>query len=223
MTTILLVEDDEDLGNTLTERLKKESYSVLLATSCAEAHTHLAKNRVDIAILDIGLPDGNGFSLARELQESTAYQLPLVFLTAMNSAEFRLEGYELGAEDFIPKPFHLQEFILRLKKVLHRHSLNQLVNCGAFHLNPESLAISFHDGRQTFLQRKDFDLLHHLVTSSPRIISREDIMKEVWKSGPNANTRTIDNAIVRLRNQLGEKYRDNLQSIRGVGYQWRDS
>ena len=106
MKHILLVEDNDSLGSTLQERLQKEGYQVCWVPTLAEAREAFDREVCDIILLDIGLPDGSGFSFAEQVKAKT--KVPIVFMTAMSSAENRLQGYELGAEDFIPKPFHLQ-------------------------------------------------------------------------------------------------------------------
>jgi len=115
MRELLLLEDDISLGETLKERLEREDYAISWSRSLAEAKQEFQAKRFNGAIIDIGLPDGDGFEMAREIRLSRP--IPILFLTAMNSAEYRLEAYELGAADYIPKPFHLKELLLRLERV----------------------------------------------------------------------------------------------------------
>ncbi|HEX4924864.1 MAG TPA: response regulator, partial [Bdellovibrionales bacterium] len=116
MKHLLLVEDDPSLGATLQERLEKEGYSVAWAQSRAEAESAFARKPPDLVILDVGLPDGSGFDLAKLIKKKSV--VPFIFVTAMTTAEYRLEGFEIGAEEYIPKPFHLKELLLRVKHVL---------------------------------------------------------------------------------------------------------
>src|SRR5437762_10358972 len=113
MKRLLLVEDDRSLGATLAERLEREKYEVYWAQTQQRALKKLSEGLWDLVILDIGLPDGSGFELARHIKESTS--LPIMFMTALSTAEHRLEGFEIGAEEFLPKPFHLRELLLRVR------------------------------------------------------------------------------------------------------------
>jgi two-component system alkaline phosphatase synthesis response regulator PhoP len=119
---ILIVEDDETLGETLKERLEKEGYEILWAVNLFQAKKSLLEFEPDLLLIDLRLPDGSGFSLASELKKNTHPPL-FLFITAQAGAPERLKGFELGAEEFIPKPFHMKELILRLKRVLEKTNL----------------------------------------------------------------------------------------------------
>ena len=125
MPRVLLVEDDASLGRTLTERLERERLEVVWARTVAEAQAQLQGQSWDLAILDVKLPDGSGFGLARELKRTSL--TPVMFMTALNSAENRLEGFEIGADEYLPKPFHLKEFILRVRHVLATQRVPEVV------------------------------------------------------------------------------------------------
>ncbi|MBN8550049.1 MAG: response regulator transcription factor [Deltaproteobacteria bacterium] len=222
MTTLLLVEDDESLGATLVERLERETYNVSWAHSLAQARELLQGTRVDLAILDIGLPDGSGFDLAKEIRARS--RTPVVFLTAQNSAENRLEGYEIGADEFIPKPFHLKELLLRVQSVLSRRSIAREIKSGDIVVNFDSMSVTFPDGSVEYPAARDFKLLQLLVESSPNVVSREKVLKMIFPqttSGEELPTeRTIDNSILRLRQLLKRVDGDYIRSVRGIGYQW---
>ncbi len=217
MTKLLLVEDDVLLGETLMERLAKEGYSVDWAQSQAEGEKALADGAFDLVLLDVGLPDGSGFDLARKIRASK--EMPIVFMTAMNTAEHRLEGYEIGAEEFIPKPFHLKELLLRVKHVLENHAASRAVRVGARTIDFESQAIVSETGEREFLAARDFQLLKLLVESAPRVVSRDEILDKLFGEDRFPNHRTVDNAVVRLRQALGGAG-ETIRSVRGVGYQW---
>ncbi len=137
MTRILLVEDDPSLGATLKERLGKEGYDVAWASTKADAAREAGAGAFDLYIFDVGLPDGTGFELARELPPK-----PFLFLTAQGDAESRLQGYELGAEEYIPKPFHLRELLLRVKHVLENHAPSSALKIGGVEANFESFTFT---------------------------------------------------------------------------------
>lgn len=218
MRKILLVEDDLSLGETLRDRLSKD-YDVFWARNFEEAWSYFLKNRdLDLAILDVGLPDGSGFDLAKKMtQESTVLFL---FLTAQADAESRLQGFELGAEEFIPKPFHLKELLIRVKHVLELHVPNKEVALDECTLNFTDMSVKKKDGKIEYPPLTDMKILQLLIDRSPRVLSRDEIINEVWGVDKMPSHRTIDNIIVRLRQLLGIDGEKNIRSVRGVGYQW---
>lgn len=219
MKIIVLLEDDQILGGALSERLEKEGYKVLWGTSIKQVREFLSTKEINLFLLDVGLPDGNGFNFAREIREIYSLTSPIVFLTAMSNAEYRLEGYEIGAEDYIPKPFHLKELLLRIEKIIKRYDVIKEV--GLLNICDQSMTLRFRDGRKEFPIKRDFELIKFLYQESPRVISREEVLKTVWAyEGDLNNERSVDNAIVRIRGMLGKECESMLRSVRGVGYQW---
>jgi DNA-binding response OmpR family regulator len=216
LSQLLLVEDDISLGQTLQERLELNSYTTLWAKSLKEAREFVKGRSFDLIILDVGLPDGSGFEFARELE----HKIPFIFVTAMASAPERLKGFEIGAEEFIPKPFHLREMLLRIKHVLENHKYKKQLKVGGKIVDFNSRAIISEDGRSEFLPARDFQLLELLIVSAPRVVSRDEILEKLWGAEKFPSNRTIDNTIVRLRSLLGETQK--IRSVRGVGYQWID-
>jgi DNA-binding response OmpR family regulator len=231
VSKLLLLEDDESLGQTLTERLSLEHYQVHWAKTRAEAELACGTRGMaepprprgivvpfDLLILDIGLPDGSGLDFARDLRFVSS--VPIIFLSALSSPEYRLEGFEIGAEDYVPKPFHLKELLLRVRKVLDAHRVPQTVDANGFSLDVKGLSVVFPDGRREFPAPRDFQLLCMLVENAPKVISREEILAKLW-AGESAQTgRTVDNAIVRLRQLLRSIEGDPIRSVRGIGYQF---
>lgn len=218
MKRLLLVEDDRSLGATLCERLARESYDVAWVETMQRALKKLNEGLWDLIILDIGLPDGSGFDLARDIKQKTS--LPVMFITALSTAEHRLEGFEIGAEEFIPKPFHLRELLLRVKHVLENHPVRHQITCNGRVIELDQRAIVQPDGQREYPASRDFDLLQLLVTSTPRVISRNQILDVLWGEDKLLNQRTIDNMVVRLRQLLGDTSSKYIRSVRGVGYQW---
>jgi two-component system, OmpR family, phosphate regulon response regulator PhoB len=218
MKRLLLVEDDRSLGATLHERLLREPYDVAWVETRQRAMKKLSEGLWDLVILDIGLPDGSGFELARHIKESTS--VPIMFMTALSTAEHRLEGFEIGAEEFVPKPFHLRELLLRVKHVLERHPVRHRISCNGRVIELENRAIVQPDGRREHPAARDFELLQLLITGSPGVISRNQILDVLWGEDKFLNQRTIDNMIVRLRQSLGDTNSTCIRSVRGIGYQW---
>jgi DNA-binding response OmpR family regulator len=218
MKRLLLVEDDRSLGATLHERLLREPYDVDWVETKQRALKKLDEGLWDLVILDIGLPDGSGFELARHIKESRP--VPIMFMTALSTAEHRLEGFEIGAEEFVPKPFHLRELLLRVKHVLDRYPVRHQISCNGRVIELESRVIVQPDGRREHPAARDFDLLQLLITSSPAVTSRNQILDVLWGEDKFLNQRTIDNMIVRLRQSLGDTNSTFIRSVRGIGYQW---
>ena len=218
MKRLLLVEDDRSLGATLCERLQREKYDVAWAETKQRALKKLGEGLWDLVILDIGLPDGSGFELARHIKANMS--LPIMFMTALSTAEHRLEGFEIGAEEFIPKPFHLQELLLRVRHVLDNHPVQREIRCNGRVIDLGNRVIVQPDGQREHPAVRDFELLHLLIASSPRVISRNQILDELWGEDKFLNQRTIDNMVVRLRQSVGDTNSTCIRSVRGIGYQW---
>ena len=216
--TLLLVEDDPSLAKSLVERLQQEKFQVFWASSLATAREFLQKQKPDLVILDIGLPDGSGLDLAREIKKLG--DLPLLFLTAWNTAENRLEGYEIGAEEFIPKPFHFRELLLRIQHVLKNHSTPMILQLPAGTLDLQKMCFIGKKGEMTFLANRDFQILKFLIDSAPKAVTRDEILDDVWGQEAFPSHRTVDNCIVRLRQALRDESGELIRSVRGLGYQW---
>jgi DNA-binding response OmpR family regulator len=215
MRRVLLVEDDRSLGSTLAERLRKEGFDAEWRSTFADGSRAWDEGRWDLVILDVGLPDGSGFDLARRIRAFA--ETPIMFMTAASSAENRLEGFEIGADEFIPKPFHLKELFIRIRHVLDKPAARQLVPCGRKTIDLDAMTVLHDDGTREFPQARDFKILRMLIEKSPRVVSRDEILDRVWGEDSFPVERAVDNAIVRLRHSLGDRA---IRSVRGVGYQW---
>lgn len=219
MKKILLVEDDASLGETLKERLALE-YQIHWAQNMKQAKAFLSEQKdFDLLILDLGLPDGSGFDLVSVITQQTPQPL-FLFLTAQSDAENRLRGYELGAVEYIPKPFHLKELLLRVKHVLDSHTALDEIKLETCTINFTNMSIQLSDGRYEYPALTDMKVLKFLVEQSPRPVSRDEILDHVWGIDKNPNHRTVDNTIVRIKKILGTDGEKKLRSVRGLGYQW---
>ncbi len=218
MRKILLVEDDLSLGETLTDRLRKE-YDVSWGRTLAEAWDLFTKIKdFDLILLDVGLPDGTGFELAAKIKKLSP--VLFLFLTAQADAESRLMGFELGAEEYIPKPFHLKELLIRVKHVLDAHVPLRDITLESCVINFTNMTLQRKSGQIEYPPVTDMKVLQLLIDKSPRALSRDEIMNEVWGINKNPSLRTIDNIIVRLRNLIGDQGENHIRSVRGLGYQW---
>lgn len=216
---ILIVEDDFTLGHLLKTKLG-ETYNVVLCQNKAEAEVSLIKNdHFDLAILDVGLPDGSGFDVA-ELLKSKHKETNFIFLTAQSDATSRLKGYELGAEEYIPKPFHFKELLLKIDHVFSQHSIRALYKINGCELNFTNYSLKRDDGSIEYPAASDLKVLHYLILNSPKVLSRDEILNKVWGSDKNMNHRTVDNTIVRLKKLLGVESDLHIRNVRGIGYQW---
>ena len=218
MRKILLVEDDLSLGETLTERLRKD-YEVSWAKNLADAWSVFSQAKdFDLILLDVGLPDGSGFELAAKIKQVSP--VLFLFLTAQADAESRLQGFELGAEEYIPKPFHLKELLIRVKHVLDAHAPMREIVLESCVINFSNMSVKRKSGKIEYPPVTDMKILQLLIDKAPRVLSRDEIMDEIWGVDKNPSGRTIDNTIVRLRQMLGDDGEKHIRSVRGVGYQW---
>jgi two-component system alkaline phosphatase synthesis response regulator PhoP len=227
---LLVVEDERNVGSTLVERLRQEGYEVAWAQSAEEAWLEIEGRRFELALLDVGLPDGSGFDVAarlRKTQPSTA----VIFLTAFGAPEDRVRGLELGAEDYVTKPFHFKELVLRVQNALKRARYvapaQARVTVGEAEVDFEKFEARVRGpvGVKTHsLTHKEVALLKLLVERAGKVVSRDEILDHVWAGESEdamPTSRTIDNFVLRLR-KLVEADPENpqiIRSVRGVGYQ----
>jgi len=218
---ILIVEDEKTLGEILRDKLATD-YEVSWVTHQAAALEEINKTNFDLLILDIGLPDGDGFSIARSLESRSSLggKPKFLFLTAQSDPETRLKGYESGAEEFIPKPFHLKEVMLRVKHVLNVRDVQPRLELDQCSVDLVSYAVHFKSGHIEYPPIKDMLILKLLVEKSPQVVSRDEIINRVWGEEKELSPRTIDNAIARLRQVLVDLDESKIRAVRGIGYQW---
>jgi two-component system alkaline phosphatase synthesis response regulator PhoP len=225
--TLLLVEDDANVASTLTSRLSTEGFAVTHANSVRAAREALQKQTFSAAVLDVGLPDGNGFDVARHLRDVSP-QTAMLFLTAHGTPDDRIHGLELGADDYMTKPFAFRELLLRIQNMLKR--ARELEQPGAAGKSPVRIGIATIDfGRFTAqsgdslhrLTHKECAVLKLLVERAGNAVTRDEILSRAWAPDEFPTERTVDNFILRLR-KLVERDPSNprtIRSIRGVGYQ----
>jgi DNA-binding response OmpR family regulator len=214
---ILLVEDDVTLGEGLRKSLSK-NYEVDWAPLFTEAKERLATKSYELVILDLGLPDGFGMDLVSLIPDRK--KTALLFLTAQNDPETRVRSYELGAEEFIPKPFHLRELQLRLEHIFSNHVQALEISVGEVTVNLENFSVHSKSGRIEYPPVKDMMILKLLIEKAPHPVSRDEIIDQVWGDESEISHRTIDNAVARIRQTLGDTEEKYIRSVRGIGYQW---
>jgi len=224
---ILVVEDEVNVGRTLTERLASEGYHVVWARSAAEALAAPGDPPFDLALLDVGLPDQSGFEVAARLRR-THPATAIVFLTAFGTPEDRVRGLELGAEDYIVKPFHFKELNLRIQNALRRASLlssaesrfDRPLQVGRARIDLRRMEARV-DGETLSLTHKECAVLTLLLEKQGAVLARDEILDRAWAEDEFPTPRTVDNFIVRLRKLIEPDPGDPrvIRSVRGVGYQ----
>ena len=221
---ILIIEDEPDIRKTLEYNISREGYEVISASSLSEGREKLESASFSLLLLDLMLPDGSGLDLCRELkQDKSLSSMPVIILTAKDDEVDKVVGFELGADDYVTKPFSVRELILRVKAVLkrgERKSDNMEVQrqFGALKIDVDSHEVFVND-EQVSLTALEFKLLRQLVDRRGRVQSRDQLLSDVWGYSSDVTTRTVDTHIKRLREKLGGmgKY---VQTIRGVGYKF---
>ena len=221
---ILIIEDEPDIRKTLKYNLSKEGFDVICASSLSEGKDYLNDDTFSLILLDLMLPDGSGLDLCRELKSDTEKKLiPIIILTAKDDEVDKVVGFELGADDYVTKPFSVRELILRIKAVLKRGDIksNKLEiqrQFGDLEIDVESHEV-FVNKESVVLTALEFKLLRQLVDRRGRVQSRDQLLSDVWGYSADVTTRTVDTHIKRLREKLGSmgKY---VQTIRGVGYKF---
>ena len=221
---ILIIEDEPDIRKTLEYNISREGYEVISASSLSEGREKLESASFSLLLLDLMLPDGSGLDLCRELkQDKSLSSMPVIILTAKDDEVDKVVGFELGADDYVTKPFSVRELILRVKAVLKRgerksDNLEVQRQFGELKIDVDSHEVFVNDD-QVSLTALEFKLLRQLVDRRGRVQSRDQLLSDVWGYSSDVTTRTVDTHIKRLREKLGDmgKY---VQTIRGVGYKF---
>jgi two-component system alkaline phosphatase synthesis response regulator PhoP len=222
---ILIVEDEESLAKTLELNFQLEGWKVALAGSGPKAldQFKMFSNSLRLVLLDIMLPGISGFDLFGEFKKIKS-GIPIIFLTARDQAPDKIAGLKLGADDYIVKPFDLEELILRVKNVLKRNAspVSDVFSFGSCSIHFETYEVRDITGRISTLSKREMGLLRLLTTNVNRVISRDEIIEALWQPDDNASSRTIDNYILGFR-KLFEKDPKNpvhFLSVRSVGYKF---
>lgn len=218
---ILYVEDDESLSFITIDQLSEAGFEV---THCEDGKKALAtfeKDFFDIAILDIMLPYVDGFTIAEKIREQNS-EIPIIFLSAKSMEEDRLKGFKIGADDYLVKPFSMEELIFKIKVFLKRRNIvsekeKQEINIGAYKYNASSLLLSLDD-KKIELTAKEVNLLNFLLENQAKTVKREDILVRVWGKNDYFLGRSLDVFIARLRKYLSQDDSINIITVRGIGY-----
>ena len=223
MTKILLVEDDSQIAAYLGELLRAEGFDTQIAGSKKEAGECLLAQDFDLVLLDVSLPDGNGFSICAEVKRE--YEIPVVFLTASGDEYSVVAGLDMGADDYIAKPFRPRELISRIRSVLRRCKKEQrILSCGDLKVNVSSATVTKGE-KELFLSALEYRLLLLLLQNKGQILTRNQLLEEIWDaSGEYVNDNTLSVYMKRLREKIEENPQSPrlLHTIRGIGYRMED-
>jgi DNA-binding response OmpR family regulator len=220
---VLVVEDDPDIGDVVRRSLRREGYDVRLAADGNEALDEAAVFEPDAVVLDLGLPKLDGIDVSKRLRADG--DVPILMLTARDSVDARVEGLDSGADDYLVKPFDLQELLARLRALLRRRpprgSASLIV--GDLRLNPATHEV-FRGERSLDLTAREFELLEFMMRNERLVVSRDKLLEDVWGYAPFSETNTVDVFVSNLRRKLEAEGEPRvLHTVRGAGYVMRTS
>jgi two-component system, OmpR family, response regulator RegX3 len=219
---VLVVEDEQSIAEPLLEHLDREGFDTTHAGTLEDARTAYAATPPDVILLDVMLPDGDGRDLAREIRTSS--DVPIIMLTARGEEIDRVLGLELGADDYVVKPFSARELVARIRAILRRGAgtaRTGAITVDSITLDPGARTCT-KDGVPVELAAKEFDLLHYLMANAGTVLRREDIMDEVWDPHWFGPTKTLDVHISWLRKKIEEDPTEPIYivTVRGVGFRF---
>lgn len=222
MIKILIVDDDPHIRELIKLFLSNEGFSLYEAADGCEALKLLESVKVDLVIMDVMMPNMDGWELCRELREH--YDIPLLMLTAKGETSQKVKGFELGTDDYLVKPFEPLELVVRVKALLRRYQINisQTVQVGKMLLNRKTYEVVM-DGRSMVLPLKEFELLFKLASYPGKTFSRDQLIEEIWGYDFMGDERTVDVHIKRLRERFPEEESlFRIRTVRGLGYRLED-
>jgi two-component system, OmpR family, alkaline phosphatase synthesis response regulator PhoP len=216
-----VIEDDADLSFTIRLNLEREGYVVSSWNNGHEGLLGVQQGGFDFLILDLNLPDLDGFTIARELRRNTATaSLPILMLTARVAEHDRIMGLELGADDYLTKPFSIRELLARITAILRRSkgadTDASVYDDGNLRIDGRTLRV-YVEGEEVRLAKKELELLWMLVRNRPAVVSRDRILSEIWQVADDVETRTVDAHIRNLRKKIGK---DRIRTVIGYGYRF---
>lgn len=225
---ILLVEDEENLLKTIKLNLELEGYIVATAETGTKAIQQFNKAKHDLIILDVMLPEISGFDVCEYIRKENK-DIPILFLTAKGTSMDRVQGLKMGADDYLTKPFELEEFLLRVQNLLKRatkksNDSTELYKLGRFEINFSNYEVKNKKGEKRTLTNKEIQLLKLLIENKNKVVSRDMILENIWGADVYPTARTIDNYILAFRKYFenNSKEPQHFHSIRGVGYKFTD-
>lgn len=230
--TILIVEDEKEIADTLTYALSSEGFKPVWVSNCEEALAELAQHSVDLAIFDVGLPDGNGFELLKTVRQQ-GNELPVLFLTARGEEIDRIVGLEIGADDYVTKPFSPREVVTRVKVVLKRSDKQQTPSIDVAEPSSANKSDFEHKAQQRVvcyrqqaldLTRAEYELMATFIAQPERVFTRRQLIENIWSSNHPSDDRAIDTHIKTLRAKLKtlNPHTEFIVTHRGFGYSFEN-
>lgn len=224
---VLIVDDEADIRNLVAINLRREGFEVLTAADGTEGLELARTNDISLVILDLMLPDIQGTEVCRRLRaEPGTAEVPVLMLTARDEEIDRVVGFEVGADDYVVKPFSVRELVLRVRAILRRapspvdEVQDPVMETGSIRIDVSAHRVWVSE-QELALTATEFKLLVTLVSRTGRVQSRGQLLQDVWEMPPDLNTRTVDTHIKRLREKLGPAA-DRVETVRGVGYRFVD-
>jgi DNA-binding response OmpR family regulator len=226
MPRLMFVEDEQALTDTLVRFFTKEGFDVYVARSRSEAVENAARFPPDVVVLDVMLNEGpepeyDGFNVCQRMRED-GYKGPVIFLTARTSEQDKLKGFELGADDFVTKPFSLLELKARISAVLRRSGgARSVYKFGAIEVDLDNYVIRQPDADER-LSNREQELLRYLIEHRGKVLPREELLTSIWRYSPNVTTRTVDTHILNVRKKLRDDAASPvfIETMHGVGYRF---
>ena len=218
MFNVLVVEDDKNLRKLITTCLKRENYQTYEATNGMEALEILDKNYIDLMVTDIMMPEMDGYELTRELRNAK-YNIPILLITAKSTLSDKKEGFLSGADDYMVKPIDIEEMLLRIEVLLRRaqNANKKKIEIGKLFIDYDQRTI-IRNGVIYNLALKEFQLLYKFLTKPNVILTRQELIDEIWGLESESNYRTIDVHVKRIREKLFDIDEFEIVTVRGVGY-----
>ena len=215
---ILIVEDQERLAEFLRKSLNEKSYTVTAVGSCAAANDAISETGYDVVVLDLNLPDGDGLDLLREWRLS-GFNEPVLILSARDTVADKIKGLDLGADDYLPKPFSVQELLAHIRALLRRQATvkQSVLEHNGIRIDLLGHVVSL-DGEQIDITSREFALLEIFMKNVGRVLTRTQISEKIWSSHYDVDTNLLDVYMSRLRNKLEKAGKPRFKTIRGIGY-----
>lgn len=221
MQTILLLEDDKNLNRGISLKLSKEGYKVLSAFTIEEAERLFADRKIEMLICDMNLPDGNGMDFCEQIRRKS--KVYILFLTAVDSEIDMINAYDIGADDYITKPFSLAVLVSKVHAFMRRaeqKQMEKIISRNIFVSYVQMKAYRREDGQELSLSKKELQLLLYFMENARQIVSKEQILEHIWDvDGQFVDDNTVPVNISRLKGKIGEDY---IQNVRGIGYIWTE-
>lgn len=220
---VLIIEDEIKIATFMKNGLRQERYDVELETNGRDGLTNAMNQQFDIILLDVMLPGMNGIDILKELRANN-YNVPIILISALDSTEDRVNGLDLGADDYISKPFSFDELAARVRAILRRTQKHKSTKLHAGELTLDTVShLAYRDGKEIELTTKEYSLLSYLMLHKNKVLNRSSITQSVWRDEFGKDSNVIDVYIKKLRIKIEKKgTRPTIQSIRGVGYRLRD-